>query len=58
MIYQQQTAVADAPATKVVTTAALGSSLFFSCAAVVATTGEVLVEMVQTAAASFGFSCF
>lgn len=57
MIYQQQTAVADAPATTETAVAVLGLSSSFFCAAAVAIT-EVAVDLVvETVAASSGF-CF
>ena len=57
MIYQQQTAVADAPATMVEAIAALGSSSSsYSCAAAVAMTTAGADAVVQDAVASSGFS--
>lgn len=60
MIYQQQTAAEDAPATKVATAAAPGLSLFCFCAAVAETavSEDAAMAVEVTAAASSGFSCF
>lgn len=61
MIYQQQTAVADAPAMRVTTADAPGLSSSFFCAAAAATVAAVVVATgasVETAAASSGSCCF
>lgn len=61
MIYQQQTAVADAPAMRDTMADAPGLSSSFFCAAAAATVAAVVVAAgasVETAAASSGSCCF
>ena len=61
MIYQQQTAAADAPAMKVETMAAahgLSSSCFCAAAAEMAVAGEAAAVAAATAAALSGSYCF